>query len=87
MVSFFTILPPSVSGVVVEPDNPFPGFHQVGENGDECMLLDNDLLYDIPYPRAVEFAKFRLFSDEFCAPLISVAYTRTVAFANVRFDC
>merc|ERR1712025_1462169 len=36
-----------VSDTVVEPYNAVLSFHQLVENADECMLLDNEALYDI----------------------------------------
>jgi len=38
---------PKVSDTVVEPYNAVLSFHQLVENADECMLLDNEALYDI----------------------------------------
>jgi len=35
------------SDTVVEPYNAVLSFHQLVENADECMLLDNEALYDI----------------------------------------
>merc|ERR1711862_560847 len=44
----FSIIPsPKVSDTVVEPYNAVLSFHQLVENADECMLLDNEALYDI----------------------------------------
>merc|ERR1712110_963235 len=44
----FSIVPsPKVSDTVVEPYNAVLSFHQLVENADECMLLDNEALYDI----------------------------------------
>merc|ERR1711903_253185 len=44
----FSVMPsPKVSDTVVEPYNAVLSFHQLVENADECMLLDNEALYDI----------------------------------------
>ena len=44
----FSIIPtPEVSNTMVEPYNVFLMFHQLVENVDRCMLLDNEALYDI----------------------------------------
>ena len=39
--------PPQVSDTVVEPYNATLSVHQLVENADECMVLDNEALYDI----------------------------------------
>ena len=36
-----------VSDTVVEPYNATLSVHQLVENADECMVLDNEALYDI----------------------------------------
>merc|ERR1711988_1789313 len=44
----FSIIPsPKVSDTVVEPYNAVLSFHQLVENADEVMVLDNEALYDI----------------------------------------
>merc|ERR1719498_1379014 len=44
----FSVIPsPKVSDTVVEPYNAVLSVHQLVENADECMLLDNEALYDI----------------------------------------
>ena len=44
----FSIIPsPEVSNTIVEPHNVVLSFHQLVENVDGCMLLDNEALYDI----------------------------------------
>lgn len=40
-------LPCQVSDTVVEPYNATLSVHQLVENADECMILDNEALYDI----------------------------------------
>ncbi|KAJ6888286.1 beta-tubulin [Populus alba x Populus x berolinensis] len=44
----FSMFPsPKVSDTVVEPYNATLSVHQLVENVDECMVLDNEALYDI----------------------------------------
>ncbi|MBA0838428.1 hypothetical protein Goarm_004241 [Gossypium armourianum] len=44
----FSVFPsPKVSDTVVEPYNATLSVHQLVENADECMVLDNEALYDI----------------------------------------
>ena len=44
----FSIIPsPKVSDTVVEPYNAVLSFHQLVENSDETMMMDNEALYDI----------------------------------------
>merc|ERR1711862_690993 len=47
MATYSVIPSPKVSDTVVEPYNAVLSFHQLVENADECMLLDNEALYDI----------------------------------------
>jgi len=48
MMLTFSVFPsPKVSDTVVEPYNATLSVHQLVENGDECMVLDNEALYDI----------------------------------------
>merc|ERR1711967_187318 len=47
METFSVIPSPKVSDTVVEPYNAVLSFHQLVENADECMCLDNEALYDI----------------------------------------
>ncbi|KAK8966658.1 hypothetical protein KSP40_PGU016272 [Platanthera guangdongensis] len=48
MMLTFSVFPsPKVSDTVVEPYNTTLSVHQLVENVDECMLLDNEALYDI----------------------------------------
>ncbi|KAM0000426.1 Tubulin beta-2 chain [Helianthus debilis subsp. tardiflorus] len=48
MMLTFSIFPsPKVSDTVVEPNNAILSVHQLVENADECMVLDNEALYDI----------------------------------------
>lgn len=44
----FSVFPsPKVSDTVVEPYNATLSIHQLVENSDLCMVLDNEALYDI----------------------------------------
>ena len=43
----FSIILSNVSEMVVEPYSAIISFHLLVENADECMLLDNEALYDI----------------------------------------
>ena len=45
--TFSIILSPKVSDAVVEPHIAIRSFHQLVENADELMMLDNEALYDI----------------------------------------
>ncbi|KAI4980685.1 hypothetical protein ZWY2020_021170 [Hordeum vulgare] len=47
MLTFFVFPSPEVSDTVVEPYNATLSVHQLVENADECMVLDNEALYDI----------------------------------------
>jgi Tubulin/FtsZ family, GTPase domain len=65
MMMTFSVFPsPKVSDTVVEPYNATLSVHQLVENADECMVLDNEALYDICF-RTLKLAtptcKFSLF--------------------------
>jgi tubulin beta len=48
MMLTFSVFPsPKVSDTVVEPYNATLSVHQLVVNADECMVLDNEALYDI----------------------------------------
>ncbi|ONL97224.1 Tubulin gamma-2 chain [Zea mays] len=48
MMLTFSVFPsPEVSDTVVEPYNTTMSVHRLVENADECMVLDNEALYDI----------------------------------------
>merc|ERR1712084_132377 len=47
MTTFSVVPSPKVSDTVVEPYNATLSVHQLVENADECMCLDNEALYDI----------------------------------------
>ena len=47
METFSVVPSPKVSDTVVEPYNATLSVHQLIENTDECMIIDNEALYDI----------------------------------------
>lgn len=47
MLTFSVVPSPKVSDTVVEPYNATLSIHQLVENADECVILDNEALYDI----------------------------------------
>ena len=47
MLTFSVFHSPKISDTVVEPYNATLSVHQLVENADECMVLDNKALYDI----------------------------------------
>src|SRR5262249_49763418 len=47
MMTFSVVPSPKVSDTVVEPYNATLSVHQLVENSDEVMVLDNEALYDI----------------------------------------
>jgi len=47
MCTFSVVPSPKVSDTVVEPYNAILSLHQLIENVDECIVLDNEALYDI----------------------------------------
>ena len=47
MTAFSVVPSPKVSNVIVEPYNATLSFHQLIENTDQTVILDNEALYDI----------------------------------------
>ena len=47
MTAFSVVPSPKVSNVIVEPYNATLAFHQLIENTDQTVILDNEALYDI----------------------------------------
>ena len=47
MLTFSVVPSPKVSDTVVEPYNCTLSVHQLVENSDESVLIDNEALYDI----------------------------------------
>jgi hypothetical protein len=73
MMLTFSVFPsPKVSDTVVEPYNATLSVHQLVENADECMVLDNEALYDICF-RTLKLAtptcKCRMFLFHACIPV------------------
>ncbi|PPR93134.1 hypothetical protein GOBAR_AA27547 [Gossypium barbadense] len=65
MMLTFSVFPsPKVSDTVVEPYNATLSVHQLVENADECMVLDNEALYDIC------FRTLKLTNPSFWSPSI-----------------
>jgi tubulin beta len=55
MMTFSVIPSPKVSDTVVEPYNTTLSVHQLVENSDESMCIDNEALYDICFPRELAY--------------------------------
>ena len=47
MTAFSVVPSPKVSNVIVEPYNATLAFHQLIENTDQTIILDNEALYDV----------------------------------------
>lgn len=74
MMLTFSVFPsPKVSDTVVEPYNATLSVHQLVENADECMVLDNEALYDICF-RTLKLAtptcEFRVSLFDWCFLLL-----------------
>ncbi|KAB1224289.1 Tubulin beta-1 chain [Morella rubra] len=71
MMLTFSVFPsPKVSDTVVEPYNATLSVHQLVENADECMVLDNEALYDICFRTlklTTQAEMFRRVSEQFTA--------------------
>ena len=82
MMMTFSVFPsPKVSDTVVEPYNATLSVHQLVENADECMVLDNEALYDIC------FRTLKL-SNPTCEYYKSLLFSHvTVYFTNTDFVC
>lgn len=75
MMLTFSVFPsPKVSDTVVEPYNATLSVHQLVENADECMVLDNEALYDICF-RTLKLTtpscKYILFQDVMFSIVVS----------------
>ena len=74
MMLTFSVFPsPKVSDTVVEPYNATLSVHQLVENADECMVLDNEALYDICFrtlklttPSCKQLQSFSVSSSQYC---------------------
>ena len=49
--------------VWVEPYNAVSSFHQLAENADECMLLDNEALHDICF-RTLKLTRINVYYNK-----------------------
>jgi tubulin beta len=79
MMMTFSVFPsPKVSDTVVEPYNATLSVHQLVENADECMVLDNEALYDIC------FRTLKLTTPS-CKPICSTKFDR-VEYMYLQFD-
>ncbi|KAK9042997.1 hypothetical protein V6N11_071348 [Hibiscus sabdariffa] len=74
MLTFFVFPSPKVSDTVVELYNATLSVHQLVENVDGCMVLDNEALYDICFrtlklttPSSSILEMFRRVSEQFTA--------------------
>ena len=76
MMLTFSVFPsPKVSDTVVEPYNATLSVHQLVENADECMVLDNEALYDIC------FRTLKLTTPS-CKPLFIVSSISPIFFGE-----
>ena len=79
MMLTFSVFPsPKVSDTVVEPYNATLSVHQLVENADECMVLDNEALYDICF-RTLKLATP---TCKFALLLCSVTAPTTLVFVD-----
>jgi len=79
MMLTFSVFPsPKVSNTVVEPYNATLSVHQLVENADECMVLDNEALYDICF-RTLKLATP---TCKFALLLCSVTAPTTLVFVD-----
>jgi hypothetical protein len=85
MMLTFSVFPsPKVSDTVVEPYNATLSVHQLVENADECMVLDNEALYDICFrtlklttPTCKSHSRVALLSFYHCF-LLSVFFSKFI---------
>ena len=82
MMLTFSVFPsPKVSDTVVEPYNATLSVHQLVENADECMVLDNEALYDICF----RTLKLTTPSCNFFAPHFWFLIYFSAGFLNLKF--
>jgi len=89
MMLTFSVFPsPKVSDTVVEPYNATLSVHQLVENADECMVLDNEALYDICF-RTLKLATptCRFLIPLFCLNFTAVCAMHFMISCNFDFDC
>lgn len=81
MMLTFSVFPsPKVSDTVVEPYNATLSVHQLVENADECMVLDNEALYDIC------FRTLKLTTPSCKHLLFMVGFTILVLFEDATYS-
>ncbi|KAF3453220.1 hypothetical protein FNV43_RR03659 [Rhamnella rubrinervis] len=77
MMLTFSVFPsPKVSDTVVEPYNATLSVHQLVENADECMVLDNEALYDIC------FRTLKLTTPSWVVSVLNAMYCVGILSAN-----
>ena len=82
MMLTFSVFPsPKVSDTVVEPYNATLSVHQLVENADECMVLDNEALYDICF----RTLKLTTPSCEFISPILLLYLLRPLEYSTIYF--
>lgn len=83
MMLTFSVFPsPKVSDTVVEPYNATLSVHQLVENADECMVLDNEALYDICF-RTLKLTTPSCEYFFYVATLISSMFPCVFFFASI----
>lgn len=85
MMLTFSVFPsPKVSDTVVEPYNATLSVHQLVENADECMVLDNEALYDICF-RTLKLTtpSCEFFFSFFLLPFVEVQFFIFCVLYNV----
>ncbi|KAM7264059.1 hypothetical protein ACFE04_001742 [Oxalis oulophora] len=68
---------PKVSDIVVEPYNVILSIHQLVQNADECMVLDNEALYDI-YFSSLKLTTPSFFTQDFRQVLVYFAIVKSL---------
>ncbi|KAL9333846.1 hypothetical protein Peur_073985 [Populus x canadensis] len=82
MMLTFSVFPsPKVSDTVVEPYNATLSVHQLVENADECMVLDNEALYDICF-RILKLTTPSYFGEAICDE-VKICFHRLPHFAGL----
>ncbi len=84
MMMTFSVFPsPKVSDTVVEPYNATLSVHQLVENADECMVLDNEALYDICFRTLKLITPTCKHSNDFAGGLWLFCFLGSVFLARV----
>ena len=68
MLTFSIVPSPKVSDTVVEPYNATLSVHQLVENADEVVCIDNEALYDICFRQAPSLPRAMPDPGEFLSP-------------------